>query len=546
MDRSFRAGLMLLAGVALLAVALATQAILLETRWWTLLTGAAGAALAGGALLALRERLDELLRWRRAESALFTVGLVGILLCTAYLTARFPLRLDMTEARLHSLSAPTVQMLRRLEHPLHIIFFHDPLMRETVELYEQMATQSDRVTVEFHDPTLNPARARMLGVRFAGTSLMLSGERRLQVHGNDEIDIVNGILRVTQGARQEICFLEGHDEADPFSQESHDHMEGSAGADHSHGLGAKYVLHERHGLAKARASLETLNYTVRTIALTRAGHGLERCALLAIAGPKTALLPGEVGTIRAWLATGGNALFMLDPFVRTGLEPVLRDYGVVLDDTIVMDEASHYWTDASAPAVARYNHHQITRGLALTFYPGARSLSPTTDRVPGTSVIPLVNSSRSSYGEADPERARFDEGVDRRGPLSLMAVALRRPVTANDASAVMLGPKQESREAAVREAMERGASAASRIAVIGDSDFATNSFFHFLGNGNLFLNTVSYLTAQENLIGVEPRTHELPRLSVTNRQMKGTFVLSMALVPGILALVGTAVWWRQR
>jgi ABC-type uncharacterized transport system involved in gliding motility auxiliary subunit len=82
--------------------------------------------------------------------------------------------------------------------------------------------------------------------------------------------------------------------------------------------------------------------------------------------------------------------------------------------------------------------------------------------------------------------------------------------------------------------------------VIGDSDFATNSFFHFLGNGNLFLNTVSYLTAQENLIGVEPRTHELPRLSVTNRQMKGTFVLSMALVPGILALVGTAVWWRQR
>ena len=55
-----------------------------------------------------------------------------------------------------------------------------------------------------------------------------------------------------------------------------------------------------------------------------------------------------------------------------------------------------------------------------------------------------------------------------------------------------------------------------------------------------------FLTEQENLIGIEPRTHDLPRLSVTNRQMKGTFVLSMALIPGILALVGTAVWWRQR
>ena len=86
----------------------------------------------------------------------------------------------------------------------------------------------------------------------------------------------------------------------------------------------------------------------------------------------------------------------------------------------------------------------------------------------------------------------------------------------------------------------------TRIGIIGDSDFATNSFFHFLGNGNLFLNAVSFLTEQENLIGVEPRTHDRPRLSVTNRQMKGTFVLSMALVPGILALIGTAVWWRQR
>jgi hypothetical protein len=40
--------------------------------------------------------------------------------------------------------------------------------------------------------------------------------------------------------------------------------------------------------------------------------------------------------------------------------------------------------------------------------------------------------------------------------------------------------------------------------VIGDVDFATNSFFHFLGNGNLFLNTINYLAAQENLIGLGP------------------------------------------
>ena len=520
MDRSLRCGLALLAGVALLTTALAVQAILLETLWWTLLIAGAGLALAGAGLFGLRADVALMLSRRRSEAALYAFGVVGVLVCIGYLGARFPARFDMTEAGLHSLAPQTAAMLKRIERPVH----------ESVELYEQIAAESEQVTVEFHDPTLNPARARMMGVRFAGTSVMTSGERRVQVHGREEADIANGILKVTQGARQQVCFLEGHGEADPFSKESHDHMEGAAGADHNHGMGAKYVLHERHGLAKARASLETLNFTVEALTLTGGAGSLEGCALL----------------VRHYLHRGGNALFMLDPFVESGLEGVVREYGMVLDDTIVIDEASHYWTDVSAPAVTRYNDHPVTRELALTFYPGVRSLSPTGQRIPGIQVTPLVNASRTAYGETDSQQARFDEGVDRAGPLTLMAVATRRPVSADDAAAIPLGPDQPRSEAALRDALASPVRAPSRLAVIGDSDFATNSFFHFLGNGNLFLNAVSYLTARESLIGIEPRTYDRPRLSVTNRQMKGTFVLSMALVPGLLALLGTAVWWRQR
>jgi ABC-type uncharacterized transport system involved in gliding motility auxiliary subunit len=87
---------------------------------------------------------------------------------------------------------------------------------------------------------------------------------------------------------------------------------------------------------------------------------------------------------------------------------------------------------------------------------------------------------------------------------------------------------------------------ASRIAVIGDSDFATNSFFHILGNGRLFLNTINFLAVQENLIGLEPQTHDLPRVNLTNRQMKGTFFLSIILIPALMAVIGIAVWWRRR
>src|SRR6185436_3871259 len=184
---------------------------------------------------------------------------------------------------------PTVQMLKRLDKPVHIVFFHDPMMRETVEIYQLVARQTDKVTVEFYDPMLNPAQARMRGVEFAGTAIYESEGRRMQVNGPSETDIANGILRISQGVQQVVCFLDGHGEPDPFSLESHDHMEGNAG--HSHGLGAQFVLHERHGMAKARQGLEAMNYVAEKTLLMQGDNKLSRCAVLVVAGPKTALLP---------------------------------------------------------------------------------------------------------------------------------------------------------------------------------------------------------------------------------------------------------------
>jgi hypothetical protein len=57
---------------------------------------------------------------------------------------------------------------------------------------------------------------------------------------------------------------------------------------------------------------------------------------------------------------------------------------------------------------------------------------------------------------------------------------------------------------------------------------------------------VNYLASQENLIGLQPRTADLHRINLTNRQMKGVFFLSVLLGPALLALVGTAMWWKQR
>ena len=542
MEKFFRSGLTLAAGIVLLGFAGAIHAILLEGHAWTYVIGLAGAGLFAWGAWSLRAELGALVRQRRGEIVLQTAGLLGVLFAAAYLSTHFTTRIDMTESGEHSLAPPTVEMLKRLETPVHVTFFHDPMMRESVERYELMAAQTDKLTVEFFDPMLNPAVARMRGVLYAGTSLLESEGRKMQLNGQSEIEIANAILRVSQGVSQKACFLDGHREADPFSLEAHDHMEGSAG--HSHGLGAEYVSHQQHGMAKARNALETLNYGVEKINLTqtRSVTALKECSILIVAGPKLTLLPQEIDIVRSFLREGGNAFFLLDPFMKTGLEPVLREYGIVVDDTIIIDESSHFWADPSAPAVTDYNFHAIAQDLPLTFFPGARSLSPTAAQVPGTNVIPLVNSSKQSYGETDPERAQFDKKKDLPPPLTIMAVAVRRPLTEKDD---VYRDAQAASAAGMLEAA-RAVSARSRIAVIGDSDFATNSFFHVMGNGRLFLNAVNYLASKENLIGLEPKSRDIPRVNLTNRQMKGTFFMVIFLFPALLAAIGFAVWGKQR
>ena len=82
--------------------------------------------------------------------------------------------------------------------------------------------------------------------------------------------------------------------------------------------------------------------------------------------------------------------------------------------------------------------------------------------------------------------------------------------------------------------------------MVGDGDFATNSFFPIMGNGQLFLNGVGFLAGQDDLIDIQPRHYALPRIELTNGQMMVTFVTSAILLPLAVLLAGLAVWWRRR
>jgi len=329
---------MLIAGLLLLAGSAFASALIVGSSALALLLLLSGLGCSAYALWQLRAEVRLLLRGQRAELLLLMLGMLLLFVAIAWVAALFPLRVDMTANREHSLAPQTIRMLKAVDKPVNITFFHDRGMRETVELYEQIAAQNIKISVSFFDPMLNPSQAKMRGVEFPGTALMEGEGRKLTVNGPTETDIANGILRVSQGKQQLACFVEGHGEPDPFSLESHDHTEGAAG--HSHGLETKMVLHENHGMAKARGSLEAMNYVVEKVSLMSKDVDLDRCSLLLVVGPAMPYLAQEVKAIEQYLDNGHNALFLLDPFVKTGLDPILAKYGIQLDQGLVIDEAA--------------------------------------------------------------------------------------------------------------------------------------------------------------------------------------------------------------
>ena len=435
-----------------------------------------------------------------------------------------PMRWDMTSAGVYSIGPQTKRVLDDLHQPVAVTFFYDLRSKEMNDaraLLDQYTAQTRQLTVRSFDPALAPAEARRQQVQFAGTAIFESNGRRVVVNGGSEADFTNGLIRVTAKADQTVCFTDGHVEADSQSLTSHDHFEGDMGSGHSHSSGGRaLVVHERHGMGMARDALQTLGYGVKPVTLVTGPNALAGCTVVVIAGPQQAFVAAEVAQLQAFAAAGGRLIALVDPFVDSGLGALFADFGVKLEHRLVLDDQSHYWTDAATPAVSNYPRHKITRNLALTFFPGAASLVPL--RTPGGGEVrltPLVQTSDAARSEPlPPDTGKPDTG------LQTLAVLASKKLATDDKS----GDKR------------------AEMILVGDVDFATNSFFHVLGNGALFLNAVSYLADQQQLIDITPRQYELPRVQMTNAQMRATFVLSTVVLPlAALALSGF-VWWRRR
>ena len=104
-----------------------------------------------------------------------------------------------------------------------------------------------------------------------------------------------------------------------------------------------------------------------------------------------------------------------------------------------------------------------------------------------------------------------------------------------------IDPEEESSDDGSAEAPE------GRLVIVGDSDFIGNNLaLAPLGNADLFLNMVNWLTEDEDLIAIRPRAAEDRRITMTSAQVRNVVLLSLVFLPGFFLIWGVTVWWSRR
>jgi hypothetical protein len=92
----------------------------------------------------------------------------------------------------------------------------------------------------------------------------------------------------------------------------------------------------------------------------------------------------------------------------------------------------------------------------------------------------------------------------------------------------------------------KGKGGQGRVVVYGSADWATNVLLRFNGNPSLAMNTLNWLSSDEDLISIRPKEPEDRRLNLSRQQMQMLQYTSLVLLPLMAVVAGVAVWWKRR
>ena len=442
-----------------------------------------------------------------SNTLIMSVAFVLILVVINVLVFQNPWSHDFTEDRSHTLAPETIQTLAALPQKVTAIAFYSPQTSPDTAsqlLNDFKSNSRGRFDYRFVNPNADPVLAKQYNITGDGKIVLTMGKASETASFADETSLTQAMIRLINPQARTVYFLTGHGEPD---------INGSdAGA-----------------MTRARQTLESKNYTVKSLNLAATNKIPDDAKALVEAGPVNPMLDQEVALIKAYLDKGGSLILLEDPtpFTKFGTSPdplasyLQANWGITLENDVVIDLTSQQplmAVSASYSSAIAITQHTTT----VTIMPQARSLTIGKTAPQGITVTSLIQTSTQSWGEKDltslqnSQQISFDPATDIPGPVTLAASA-------------------------------ENASTRARVVVFGNSVFATDRGFDAYADGDIFVNSIDWAAQQGNLINVTPHT-AITRTFNPPSQLQFLMILlgSVIVIPGLIVAAGVSNWLARR
>ncbi len=446
---------------------------------------------------------------RRALALVRLVLLFTGVAAIAWLSQRFSFSVDVTASARNSLSETSKELLSRLDQPIVFrMFVNDeaPARARILAFLGAYQRIGPGIEIQLLDPADIVGQTDQPQSRAEGQLTIQYGDRRQTISNISEQQISNTLALLSRNSERWIVFLSGHGERDPAGQANHD-------------LGLWGNAIGQSGL-KARA-----------INLAYTGAIPDNTAVLVIADPRIALLPGELDLILQYLEAGGNLLWLVEPGGLAGLESLARHLAVKLGEGTIVNPENRLVDNPAFTMITDYARHPVTDGFQyVTLLPQARAIEA--DGAGDWQVTRLLRSDRNSWmepGEVTPNPT-FDPREDIAGPHDVGVILSRSRARPG-------APTSNDREAGAEP---------QKVVIIGDSDFLSNAYLANGGNLQLGLNIMNWLAGDEQLINIPGRTAPDAALNLSHRASSAIGLGFLILLPLMLAVTGLFVWYRRR
>ncbi|SRR6266478_3417620 len=478
---------------------------------------------------------------------------LAIVMAVNYLGFRHYKRWDFSRNQKYALSNLTKNVLTHLDSPVKaIVFFPQAqMMFEDVSslLREYEYASGKKFTVEFVNPYRNLIRARELAEKYkfgASDNIVIldyKGKSKFvnamdmaemdmsgQMFGQPptikafkgEEAVTSALMEITEEKQNKLYVLGGHGEPDLNGQELIDFK--------------SYA--ERQNVKFLPLNLNNVD----TIPADATG--------LIILGPKTDLSEREVKLVSDfWVEKKGRLFVLLHPGSKTprldewlssqGVHPqndrVLKTGTVMVIDQATGQPAIRNGIISSPMAILTPAGKDVTKDLAgidTQLYGATESLAldQTKSQTSAIRFTPLMESAEGYWGETEfvpgntTQQVFFDANKDHKGPLTI-AVAVEK--------GAMADPRVKVETA--------------RMIVVGNAGFVTGSGLRISEVGLDFaLNGLNWMVNREQVAGIPPKPKDPMKLSLDEKKMNNLALTVMVLIPGVVGLIGLAVWWQRR